>query len=71
MLDNLYSKQHLPEIDYIAAIKLKKDQILNDRITLQARLLILPNLIILKYSHNIMVRLIIKHDISNYCTSFI
>lgn len=49
MLEHLYTEQHLLEIDYIAAIKLKKDQHLNDTITLQAKLLILPNLIILKY----------------------
>lgn len=48
MLEHLYTEQHLPEIDYIAAIKLKKDQNLNDTITLQGKLLILPNLIICK-----------------------
>lgn len=49
MLEILYTEQHLPEIDYIAAIKLKIDQNLNDTIILQAKLLILLNLIILKY----------------------
>lgn len=49
MLENLYTEQHLPEINYIAAIKLKKDQNLNDTIILQAKLLILSNLILLKY----------------------
>lgn len=70
MLEHLYTQQHLLDMDYIAAIKLQKDQNLNDTITLQAKLLILPNLIILKYQH-IMDQLLIKHDISNYYTSFI